>query len=234
LPFKYHSIKFDDETEKFLLEVLKSTAPGDVITMPHRPLCINIEVFMPYNTHNSVKRALKRLSIYNNLSTTPTHNPVIPIMEQSCSWDSNETPIYGGANFLPSKATFRHFFPLEPALAITVHKAQGRTLKRVIIALSHCDAKGCNFSYQQVHVALSRVRNSEHIRLLLTGHNEAMQWMSLLYIDNLRPDPSIRFYFAGFRECPVNNPNHNWLTNEWSAERANVKFKEEMGITDQQ
>ena len=232
LPFKYHSIKFDDETERFLYEVLNHASPGDVITMPHRPLCINIELFMPYNTHNSVKRALKRLSIYTNTLTPPTSNPVIPILEQSCKWDSNYTPVYGGTHFPPSKAIFRHHFPLEPALAITVHKAQGRTLKRVIIALSYNPAKGCNFSYQQVHVALSRVRNSEHIRLLLTGQDEAAQWMSLLYINNLRADPSIRFYFAGFRDCPASNPNQNWLTNEWSADRANAKFKEEMGISD--
>jgi hypothetical protein len=233
LPFRYHSIKFDEETEKYLCEMLKTAAPGDVITMPQRPLCINIELYMPHNTPNSIKRALKRLSLHNPTSTAPPSNPVIPIMEQPCTWDSNQTPIYGGTHFAPSKATFRHYFPLEPALAITVHKAQGRTLKRVIIALSYCNAKGCNFSYQQVHVALSRVRNSDHIRLLLTGCNEAMQWMSLLYIDNLRPDPSIRFYFAGFRDCPIDNPNLNWLTNEWSAKRANAKFKEEMGLNDE-
>jgi len=167
-------------------------------------------------------------------SITPISNPIIPITEQQCTWDSNQTPVYGGTHFPSSKITLRHYFPLEPALAITVHKAQGRMLKRVIIALSYCDAKGCNFSYRQVHVALSRVRNSDHIRLLLTGESEAMQWMSLLYIDNLRPDPSIRFYFAGFRDCSIDNPNLNWLSNEWNARRANTVFKREMGLKDDQ
>ena len=234
LPFKYHSIKFDPQTEKFLQERLNNATPGDFITVPQRPLCVNIELFMPDNTPNSVKRALKRLSIRDTSSITPISNPIIPITEQQCTWDSNQTPVYGGTHFPSSKITLRHYFPLEPALAITVHKAQGRTLKRVIIALSYCDAKGCNFSYRQVHVALSRVRNSDHIRLLLTGESEAMQWMSLLYIDNLRPDPSIRFYFAGFRDCSIDNPNLNWLSNEWNARRANTVFKREMGLKDDQ
>lgn len=101
-------------------------------------------------------------------------------------------------------------------------------MDRVIIALSSCSAKGCDFSYAQVHVAFSRVRKKEHIRLLLTGDHEAQQWESILYLRDLAPKPSIKYYFGGFRNIEdYENPNIGWLTNEWSKERANSEHKKQ-------
>ena len=58
------------------------------------------------------------------------------------------------------------------------------------------------------------------------------QWKSILYVNDLRPDPSVKFFFSGF--CNINqlNPNEGWREDEWSAERANRVFKETMGIHD--
>ena len=94
-------------------------------------------------------------------------------------------------------------------------------MNRVIIALSSCRAKGCDFSYSQVHVAFSRVRQAAHIRLLLTGDNEAQQWGTLTYIPFLTSNPRVKYYFKGYRNVKPNNPNQNWMENSWSAERAN-------------
>ena len=96
----------------------------------------------------------------------------------------------------------------------------------MILALSHKEAKGCNFSYAQLHVALLRVEYSKHMRLLLTGNSEWRKWMSIQYIDSLEPDPLVPFYFGGFREVNGDaDPNAGWLDNEWSADRANESFK---------
>ena len=80
-------------------------------------------------------------------------------------------------------------------------KGVSRTIKRIIIAISGCKAKQCNFSYEQVHVAFSRVMEGKHIRLLLTGNDTYQKRESLLYLDYLHPDPAVFFYFAGFRNA---------------------------------
>jgi hypothetical protein len=138
--------------------------------------------------------------------------------------------VYGSPFFPPSRVKLRQFFPIELAFAVTAHKAEGKTLSRVILALSHCEAKKCDFLYEQVHVALSRVKQSKHLRLLLIGRDEAEQWMSISYIDNLRQDPSIAFFFDGYRVPQPDNPNVDWMTDVWSAERANQRFKERIGL----
>jgi hypothetical protein len=123
---------------------------------------------------------------------------VLPVWEYGCKQDSSETTVRGGIGFLPSKATLKKYFPIKPAFAIVVHKSEGQTMRRVIIALSSCKAMGCDFTYAQVHVAFSRVRQGEHIRLLLTGDTEVEQWQSILYLSSLCPTPSVEYYFSGF------------------------------------
>ena len=73
----------------------------------------------------------------------------------------------------------------------------------------------------------------KHIRLLLKGNNTYQKRESLLYLDYLHPDPAVFFYFAGFCNAfqdQVDNPNLNWKTNAWNAERANIEFKKLYGI----
>ena len=156
---------------------------------------------------------------------------VLPVWQYSCKIDSSETTVCGGRGFLPSKVTLQKFFPIEPAFAITVHKSEGRTMDRVIIALSSCSARGCDFSYAQFHVAFSRVRKGDHIRLFLTGDNEVQQWESLLYLHSLAPKPSIQYYFGGFRRInDYASPNEGWLTNSWERGRANSGYRELHGL----
>ena len=59
---------------------------------------------------------------------------------------------------LPSHVVIQQLFPLQPAFAITVDKAQGQTLDRVIVALSKRQLSITNFQYACLYVALSRVR----------------------------------------------------------------------------
>jgi hypothetical protein len=154
-------------------------------------------------------------------------NIVIPVTSKSCRWDQTLTPVYGGAHFSASKVRFSKHFPVEPALAITVHKSEGRTMDRVIIALSRCKIEKCNFSCEQLHVAFSRVQEAERIRLLLTGDQEADKWKSISYIMDHRQDPSVKFYFGGFRKQVrpgEGDPNQDWEENAWDAQRANETF----------
>ena len=231
IPIVYHSIKFDPDTERWLRPLIDSAAPGDIITSPVRPICINAKLVMPPNTPCHVMEALRSFSIVPSQGQSRTSSIVIPVTEFPCKWDRTSTPVHGSPDFSPSKVLLRQWFPLELGFAVTVHKSEGRTLPRTIVALSYRPAVGCNYTFAQFNVAFSRVTKAEHMRLLLTGNNEVEQWRSLLYINTLRPDPAIQFYFSGFRNVRNNpRPNEHWKSNVWSAERANSVFKEYMGI----
>ena len=224
---KYHSIKFDPETEEWLNLQIAASPPGSVITAPCSPIAINVEVFLHEDTPQPIVDALKEFSLEE--ITDLNSKIIVPIVATGGDWNDRPTPVYGSSYFGPSKVLLRHLFPVDLSFAITVHKSQGQTLPRIIIALSVHGESVCTFAYEQLHVAFSRVCQSNHIRLLLTGNNIAEKWQSISYVNNLRQDPAIKFYFAGFR--PINipegeDPNHNWITNVWSAERANEKFLE--------
>jgi hypothetical protein len=130
--------------------------------------------------------------------------------------------IRGGQNrlFKPSKAHIVARFPVEPPFVITVHKAQGWTLDKVILALSHRHGNRCQMVYAALYVALSWVHHQSDIRLLLSGLTSVSQWSSLEYISGLRPDKFISAFFAGYSE------NHwTWKTDCWNAPSAYKEYK---------
>jgi ATP-dependent exoDNAse (exonuclease V) alpha subunit len=65
-----------------------------------------------------------------------------------------------GAIIAKTVGTYKQY-PITPAWAMTIHKAQGKTLERVIIDLDN----GGAFAAGQLYVALSRCRSLENIAL---------------------------------------------------------------------
>lgn len=232
----FHSIVVDDREKRAISRKVSEASPGDVITLSYPPVAVNVEIQMSHEVASKqVRESLKNFSLTKKpLYTKPKKNHttyVIPLWKYSCKQDSSDTTVRGGEGFSASKVRLRRHFPIEPAFAITVHKSEGRTMERVIIALSSSSAQGCDFSFAQVHVAFSRVRRGEHIRLLLTGANETEQWGSLLYLGKLAPKKSVTYYFDGFRDAmSLDDPNTNWTTNEWSRERANANYRRRHNI----
>jgi len=226
IPVKYHSLKFDNETQDWLLLQLQHSSPGDVITAPTRPNAVNVQLTLdPDKTPKEIVEALRdQFSLDDPGSESQT--VVIPILPNTSSkWDDSQTPVYASHLFGPSKVTLGAWLPLEPAFAITVHKSEGETMDWVIVALSRCEVERCNFSHEQVHVAFSRVTQGNHIRFLLTGDTAIDQWLSISYMYDLRQDPSVKCYFCGFRDATATeDPNEGWLENAWSADWANTEF----------
>ena len=226
---RFHSLKFTKDLELRIGRALEHARPGDVITLTEPPAAVNVQIELEsQNADPRIRKAFDKLSLSRSRSKSSqmhTRTYLIPLYEYSCKASSTPTTVHGGSNFLPSKVTLRRRFPFEPAFAITVHKSEGRTLKRVIIALSDSNAQGCNFSYPQVHVSFSRVRRRQDIRLLLTGQSEVEQWKSLTYLGRLRPNKSIKFFFDGHRHRSQTHPNFNWNTTTWSAKRANNCYR---------
>ena len=130
-----------------------------------------------------------------------------------------EKPIYVVPKSLliaPCRVTIKNFFPIHCGFAITVDKAQGQTFDRVIVTLSERDHKLMNFTYSCVYVGMSRVRESQHLRILLMDEsNEVLQWHTLAYLSRLRKEESVDAFFAGF-----NKDRTNWVYNKWNEEKA--------------
>jgi len=57
-------------------------------------------------------------------------------------------------------------FPFDLAFAMTVHKAQGRTIIRVVVDLTHDPRCCCCMKCAAIFVAMSRAAETDHIRLL--------------------------------------------------------------------
>jgi hypothetical protein len=107
-------------------------------------------------------------------------------------------------------------FPVQPCFAITVDKAQGQTLERVIVALSERELRLVNFTYSCVNVAFTRVKEAQHLRILLKQEgNAAKEWATLSYISSLERDSSVKSFFAGFS---VNR--NQWITDVWDEDKA--------------
>jgi hypothetical protein len=148
---------------------------------------------------------------------------IIPLLEKRFKTSSvRHTVIRGGQNglFKPSKARIVARFPVEPAFVITVHKAQGRTLDKVILALSHRHGNRCQMVYAALYVALSRVHHRNDIRLLLSGLTSVSQWSSLEYISALQPDKCNSAFFAGYSQN-----RRTWKTDCWNAPSAYKEYK---------
>ena len=78
---------------------------------------------------------------------------------------------------------------------MTVHKDQGRTITKVILALSKRPSHCLQMRYQSIFVAMSRIRQSDNIHLLL---HEKSGYDELTYIYGLSPPDDIKHFFAGF------------------------------------
>ena len=71
------------------------------------------------------------------------------------------------------------------------------------------------FTYSCVYVGISRVRKSEHLRILLKDEpNEVLEWHTLTYLTTLRKEESVDAYFAGFSK-----DRKNWVSDRWNEKK---------------
>jgi hypothetical protein len=195
---EYHSIVPCSDAQKEQIRLgLLDASPGDVITLTDAPAIINVVLV---DEERDKEGELNQVSIEKWKDVTLQEGRVIvPILPKGIKRaDKAKTIVPGGRMYLPSKIVINAVFSLEPATAITVHKSQGRTLGKVILALSQKNGMQCNMTYASIYVALSRVKKKSDIRLLLTGRR-GVERLTLCYLRTLKPDTSIQAYFEGYK-----------------------------------
>ena len=217
--FTMCSLTAANEEDSYLITVYARNAePGSVITLSEEPVSVNVALEQEHFDPDSW-RTLKMMSIVN-------HKVVIPVVPGTTKVKVDVMVHGGGVAHRPSKVTLQAFFPIELAFSITVNKSEGRTLESVILALSDHRAKMCNFDYKDLCVAMSRVKEATHIRLLLRGRNEMEKWNSLAYLTNLKTDTTVPAFFAGYDQ----RADRDWRSDRWDSNRAHLahqRLKEE-------
>ena len=199
---KFHSIlPIDDHQKNFLQQQISTQPVGTTIRLECPPLAILVELLDVSQTDHSS---------WMKLSLCPDRI-IIPILQRKGKW-SKPIPVPGDFDFPPSRVQVRTHFPLEQGVAVTIHKAQGRTIEKVILLLSERLQPKCNLTHPALFVGASRVETSLNVRLLINSHpnHPAIPDMeSISHVANLRPQKEIKQFFSGFDE-------HGF----WSAERA--------------
>ena len=202
---KYHSIVPQDEDQEMIIQNhLQNSAFGSILYLEKPPYAINVEI-MDANIYK-----WNKFSMY-------TDKAVIPIFSNKSLQKWKTTSIMGGEYYSPSRVEIHSIFPLEPGFAITIHKAQGRTIEKVILCLSKRNMHRLNPTYAALYVALSRVKCKKDIRLFLHhGLSGKPDIEDLLFIDILKPDKSINAFFEGYK----------YDNTKWNATDALEKFNQ--------
>ena len=107
---KYHSIVPQDEKQSEMIQNHLNSEPyGTVLYLEDPPHAVNVEIM------NVNKNKWKLFSIC-------TDKTVIPILQNKSFSKWKQRQIMGGKHFQPSRVEVRPLFPLEPGIAITIHK----------------------------------------------------------------------------------------------------------------
>ena len=208
---KYHSMVLSDDNYKEFK--FQSQNGKTVITLSSEPVGINVliedeNVIKPINWKG-----------FKNYDTKKTKGETIIVPIKSTQFQNGTKPmpiVPENVLLQPCRVKIGFIFPIQPGFAITVDKAQGQTLERVIVALSERDHKISNFTYACVYVAMSRVKLAQHLQILLKkDSNPWKSWQTLMYVDNLRKEASIDAFFDGF-----NANRSDWKNDEWNAHKA--------------
>ena len=198
---KYHSVSFSNERdrEEFQRKV-QEAAIGEVIDLNKPPDIVNVELFpdTPDDDAKGRRENAKRRMEWKQGSITTDGRIVIPVTpianKKYVKWKHEIIRGNGGYRCRPSKVDCSDRFPIEPAFAVTLHKAQGRTIGKVILCISEHPSRLTRLKWEGLYVGLSRIRRRNDIRLLVRSGDKS----TLSYISRLTKDKHVSNFFRGY------------------------------------
>jgi hypothetical protein len=141
--------------------------------------------------------SLSNKNQHNNNDSKQNNTIIIPLRLAKSKTTSGKTYMFmnsPSSDAKLSKLTIISEFPFELGFSMTIHKAQGRTMKRVILALVARPQMQLEFA--AIYVAMSRVKNRDHIRLLY--HDNGDTHKAFQYLTKLHLNPYVGIYYAGY------------------------------------
>jgi hypothetical protein len=202
-PITLHSFTFQDPKtmDQIYRFIEENNVPfGSEIEIP-TPIAVNVAFVETLDEKPLTKRRSQQLAALKVLSDSyniakDSNKIILPLTDLKWNdWDTFYA--HTGDPVSPlAKVCVREIFPFDLGFAMTVHKAQGRTIKRVIIDLRKHPVKP--LEYASIFVAMSRVEHGDHIRLLEPENSEFSRCRLYEYISGVKPDSDIAPFLNGF------------------------------------
>ena len=161
------------------------------------PKAINVELYPDFfgDDQTTIDRNIAKRNAWKHNSITNDGKVVIPIDKYTVKYYNESvracgTPFHYNASTVP----MADHFPIELGFCITIPKAQGRTIHKLIASLSEHPVPFLRFRWEQIYTLQSRITERNDMRLLLRMGNRN----TLQYVSHLEKDPFTAQYFAGF------------------------------------
>ena len=202
---KYHSLSFGTtEQDKLFKDELK-THDSPVLDLNTPPAALNVELFADFDGDSEDKKDenKRKRNEWTHGSLVNDGRVVIQLPSRwgqiNRKWKDESIAGSWEHGFSASTMPMKDHFPIEPAFAVTIYKAQGRTIRRLIIFVAQHPLPLLRMSWEGLYVALSRVKYRDHIRLAvdrstLEGEKKAMEYMV-----KLQKNKYTDWYFRGFK-----------------------------------
>jgi hypothetical protein len=233
---KYDSISFDDlDEEREYHTHMNNHSPGETVTLHNPPSAINVELFadFPGDSEAQKKRNASKRRNWQHGSLA-ADRIVIPISTRYgnyTDWEQTYVPpAYSTSRCESTGVVRRSPFPLygvsrvplkdrfciEPGFCITLHKAQGRTIRRLVLSISDHPHPKLRHEWEGLYVGLSRVEHNEHVRLLLKRGD----WGTAKLLLDLKRCKYTECFFSGYAQ----QPNHGGM--RWNRQLARAAAEE--------
>ena len=184
---------------------------GSEIVLESPPLAVNMVIQRGLDGKEPSKHKIRQFDALQKYSIVPPESEeiIIPISQKG-----DKPKAYKMRNGSPllnniSEVQVKTALAFDLAFAMTIHKAQGRTIPRVVIALTERPYHLIQMEFASVFVGMSRVACSDHIRLLphVRGTLLGNRVRAHNYLTGLLPMKSINIFNAGFTK---KNGLWNW------------------------
>ena len=141
---------------------------------------------------------------------------IISITESMAAGGKNKFRKYSyqtqNMNHSVATAEVCDIFPFDLAFSMTIHKAQGCTIHCVVLDLTSHPFHISQMEFASIFVAISRVKNMDHIRLL-THQKEGVEFNpqeAYSYIIELKPSNNVMAFYHGYQERDDNTEGICW------------------------
>ena len=195
---QYHSLTFKDcQTKSNVFKRFRNAQGGDIVTLSkeEEPIAINVQVLDPHGERLCKPFGLPKCSLAQ--SDVPSVVVAIVSGADSVSFESIVESNTHGA----FKVVTYERFPLMPALSLTIDKAQGCTLDKVVYLAENRPPQTLDMTHAKFLVSISRVQHRQDIRAMYPLKKDGtVDFDEMQHISKLKPDKYTMAFLAGYPE----------------------------------
>jgi Helicase len=164
------------------------------------PACVNVEVNRTLDGKQITERRQSQLDVLQTLSNHKK-KIIIPLVTSKGHKKPETFNFFNQSTSQPySEVQIQNSFSSQLGFSMTVHKAQGRTIDKVVLDLHYKPNHNKRLKFDGIFVAFSRVRCCSSIRLI--KHRNTSFEEAYGYISRLRPAPNVMAFYRGSTRNP--------------------------------